>query len=75
MATNRRTSEESDCDMHSEDEIEEDINDYYNNYDDLPEIDHEQAVDPEAFDFQLLKVRCFLNFSIVLYSSQNFWLL
>ena len=56
MASNRRPSEDSDCEMHSDDEMEEDINDYYNNYDDVSEIDQEQAIDPEAFEFQLLKV-------------------
>ena len=56
MATSTM-SEDSDYDAQSEDEMdEEDIYNYYNEYDDVTEIDQDQAVDPEAFDFELLKV-------------------
>ena len=49
-------SEDSDYDGQSGDEMYEDINDYYNDYDDAGEIDQDKQVDPEAFDFELLKV-------------------
>ena len=40
-----------------EEDMDEDINDYYNDFDDY-DVEHEELGDPESFDYELLKV-CF----------------